>query len=82
MATIVTRSDKGSALTHAEVDANFTNLNAAKVEPAQGVFYPGARTITADHTIDATENYMSPGPVTIGDDVTVTIEDGGEWVIV
>lgn len=28
MATIVTRAGKGSPLTHAEVDANFTNLNA------------------------------------------------------
>lgn len=28
MATIVTRSGKGSALTHAELDANFNNLNA------------------------------------------------------
>jgi len=32
MATIVTRSGKGSALTHTEVDANFTNLNTDKVE--------------------------------------------------
>lgn len=29
MATIVTRTAKGSPLTHAELDANFTNLNAA-----------------------------------------------------
>jgi hypothetical protein len=29
MSTIVTRVGKGSALTHAEVDANFTNLNNA-----------------------------------------------------
>lgn len=28
MATIVTRSGKGSALTHTEMDANFNNLNA------------------------------------------------------
>jgi hypothetical protein len=28
MATIVTRAGKGSALTHTEMDANFTNLNA------------------------------------------------------
>ena len=27
MATIFTRSSKGSALTHNEIDANFTNLN-------------------------------------------------------
>jgi len=32
MATIVTRSGKGSALSHTEVDANFTNLNTDKVE--------------------------------------------------
>jgi len=32
MATIVTRAGKGSPLTHEEVDANFTNLNSAKVE--------------------------------------------------
>ena len=32
MSTIVTRSGKGSPLTHVEVDANFTNLNTDKVE--------------------------------------------------
>lgn len=32
MTTIVTRSGKGSPLTWAELDANFTNLNAAKLE--------------------------------------------------
>ena len=37
MATIVTRSGKGSALTHNEVDANFNNLNTGKLEiPAGG----------------------------------------------
>jgi hypothetical protein len=32
MATIVTRAGKGSALTFVEGDANFTNLNTAKIE--------------------------------------------------
>lgn len=32
MATIVTRSGKGSALTFVEADANFTNLNSDKIE--------------------------------------------------
>jgi hypothetical protein len=32
MSTIVTREGKGSELTHAEVDSNFTNLNADKAE--------------------------------------------------
>ena len=32
MSTIVTRAGKGSALTHNEVDANFTNLNTDKIQ--------------------------------------------------
>ena len=32
MATITTRSGKGSPLTNTEVDDNFTNLNTDKVE--------------------------------------------------
>lgn len=32
MSTITTRSGKGSPLTNAEVDANFTNLNNDKVQ--------------------------------------------------
>jgi hypothetical protein len=32
MSTIVTRAGKGSALTHVEVDANFTNLNTDKLQ--------------------------------------------------
>ena len=34
MTTIVTRTGKGSPLTHVEVDTNFTNLNTAKLETA------------------------------------------------
>jgi hypothetical protein len=37
MADIVTRAGKGSPLTFAEVDANFTNLNNAKLETSGGV---------------------------------------------
>lgn len=36
MATIITRAGKGSPLTNAEVDANFTNLNSDKLETAGG----------------------------------------------
>lgn len=82
MATIVTRAGKGEPLTHAEVDANFTNLNDNKLEPVQGIFLVGARTVTADYTVASTANVMSPGPIIIADGVTVTVDDGGEWVIV
>ena len=38
MATLVTRAGKGSALTHNEVDANFTNLNTDKAELSGAAF--------------------------------------------
>ena len=37
MATIVTRSGKGSPLTNTEVDSNFTNLNTDKIEAANNL---------------------------------------------
>jgi hypothetical protein len=40
------------------------------------------RTVSADKTILGTENAMSIGPIEIDDGVTVTVDDGGEWVIV
>ena len=43
MATIVTRSGKGSPLTNTELDANFTNLNTDKIESGNTV---AALTIT------------------------------------
>tara|TARA_B100000989_G_C19482260_1_gene445697 strand:- start:35 stop:508 length:474 start_codon:yes stop_codon:yes gene_type:complete len=45
MATIVTRSGKGSPLTNNEVDANFTNLNTDKLEVGGGTL-TGALTIS------------------------------------
>lgn len=41
MTTIVTRAGKGSPLTNAEVDANFTNLNSAKLEANQLITLSG-----------------------------------------
>jgi hypothetical protein len=38
MSSITTRAAKGSPLTHAEVDANFTNLNTDKAETAAPTF--------------------------------------------
>jgi hypothetical protein len=44
MSTIVTRSGKGSPLSHVEVDANFTNLNTDKIQSGNTV---AALTITS-----------------------------------
>ena len=52
MSTITTRSGKGSALSHTEMDNNFTNLNTDKLEAANLTTYTG--NITAA-TVDATD---------------------------
>jgi hypothetical protein len=49
MSTIVTRSGKGSPLTHVEVDANFTNLNTDKIQSGNTVT---ALTITSATVTD------------------------------
>lgn len=49
MATITTRSGKGSALTHTEVDANFNNLNNDKFETSGGTI-SGATTVSGKLT--------------------------------
>ena len=61
MATIVTRSGKGSALSHSEMDANFTNLNNDKLESSDIADL-------ADKT--ATNTYTAPqrGAVTVDND--------------
>lgn len=47
-----------------------------------GPLYYNERTINQDITIGGTDNVLSAGPMIIGDGYTVTIQDGGEWVIV
>jgi hypothetical protein len=58
MSTIVTRSGKGSPLTHVEMDANFTNLNTDKYQEgsAIGATTPAAGTFTQAAVITATGN--------------------------
>ena len=38
--------------------------------------------MTTSLQIDATNNAMSAGPISVASGVTVTIADGGTWVIV
>ena len=69
MATIVTRSGKGSALTHTEADANFTNLNTDKLE---GV---------SSSTDNAIVRWDGTGGSTLQNTATTTINDNGDIVV-
>lgn len=72
MSSITTRAAKGSPLTHAEVDANFTNLNTDKAETAAPTF-TGAVKIAAGSaaapaltfTGDLNTGIFSPGADTL-----------------
>lgn len=63
MTTIVTRSGKGSALTWAEADANFTNLNTDKLEKvggtATGLTVSGADFVSRGITDSATAKALT-----------------------
>ena len=60
MTTIVTRSGKGSPLTHTEVDTNFTNLNTAKFETA-AIPLGTAAAPSVSFLSDANTGIYSPG---------------------
>jgi hypothetical protein len=72
MSTIVTRSGKGSPLTHVEVDANFTNLNTDKTENATAAITGGtingtsigATTASTGRFSDLTDTGLTAGRVT------------------
>jgi hypothetical protein len=65
MATIITRAGKGSPLTNAEVDANFNNLNNAKLELAGG-------TMTGAIAFAAGQTFPGAGEVTLAGAETLT----------
>lgn len=65
MSTITTRSGKGTALTHNEMDNNFTNLNTDKYESGDSMV---ANTVTAISFVkdggSSSEFLMADGSVT------------------
>jgi hypothetical protein len=66
MTTIVTRTGKGSPLTHVEVDTNFTNLNTAKLETLVAAAGAGsAAAPSISFTGDTNTGLFSPGADTL-----------------
>lgn len=63
MSTIVTRSGKGSPLTHNEVDANFTNLNTDKYQSGDAATFT---TLTANSTFQFGKDSANYGQGTGG----------------
>ncbi|CAB4170772.1 hypothetical protein UFOVP909_137 [uncultured Caudovirales phage] len=49
---------------------------------SDSIFYLNGVTVFTSYTLPLNKNAMTAGPVTIGDGVTVTIQDGSVWTIV
>ena len=76
MATIVTRAGKGSALTHNEVDANFTNLNSDKLEANSNITVANA-TVTGDLTVQGTTTTLNTATLQVEDkNITLNYSTG------
>ena len=71
MATIVTRSGKGSALTFAEMDANFVNINNELANVSLGVLPANSVSATElDNSGDFTVNTLTTtGNISVGDSI-------------
>jgi hypothetical protein len=79
MSTIVTRAGKGSALTHTEVDANFTNLNTDKIQSGNTVASLTVTSISGT-TATYTNAIISSATITGGTITGITdlaVADGG-----
>ena len=66
-------------LDHENIDSNVRAFGTVTTETP---FYFNNNTIYTDTTITADKNAMSAGPITIAPEVTITIAEGAEWVIV
>jgi hypothetical protein len=82
MTTIVTRTGKGSPLTHVEVDTNFTNLNTAKLElDSSGRLLVGTATAnTSGAKLQTSDGITFPATAVASADVN-TLDDyeEGTW---
>ena len=88
--TATTFSGSGASLTNLPA-ANLTgtlpvldgsNLTGLASTVAGGAIYENSQTISATHTIPSGSNGMSAGPVTINNNVTLTISNGSTYTIV
>lgn len=70
MTTIVTRAGKGTPLTNAEVDANFTNLNDDKLEATANLSdvtsVATARTNLNVYSVQEAQEYATAMAIALG----------------
>lgn len=76
-----TSSTTGSLVVAGGVGVGGSIFAGGTINSSVPLFFTG-KTLSSTLTITATQNVMSPGPISIADGVIITIADGGEWSIV
>ena len=69
---------KTQVYTKEEVDTITDNIVAA----VDGIFYESNQQVTSNYTLQSGKNAMVAGPITIADNVTITVSDGSSLTIV
>jgi hypothetical protein len=65
-----------------DVSSLTTKISTSGTIRAVTPFYINGQIISADYTIPAGFNAMTAGPVTIANNITVTVPDGSTWTVV
>lgn len=55
---------------------------ASDLELTTFPFYGGTPYINTSFTVSNTYNYMTPGPVSVSNNVTLTVANGATWTVV
>ena len=63
-------------------DGRIKRNGANSVSIGVGPFVENPKDVVVDYTLVANTNAMSAGPLTIANNVTVTIGEGSEWTVV
>jgi len=58
------------------------NVKTGGTITATKPFFLGGTTISENTTIPANFNAMTPGPVTVSNNITITVPDGSTWTVV
>ena len=62
--------------------SNLTGISTSPTADTGGAIFENSQTISANHTIPSGSNGMSAGPVTVNNNITLTISNGSTYTIV
>ena len=59
-----------------------TSTNSPQINLTVAPFYGATPYVNTDFTVANTYNELTPGPVTVANNITVTVANGATWTVV